>query len=145
MAGTGTNGERGSIEDLPWASVFDPAANARALSAIQAEGFRAASQIVDRFVRIVTPEPGADGGRAPSAPTAEGAAAPNVVADIEALTRSWWSVVGRMLLQAAPKAVDSNDGATALDLANAGSAGDVNVVADVGGSATTEVWLHNGE
>src|ERR1700722_16222736 len=43
----------GTIDDLPWASVFDPAANARALSAIQAEGFRAASRIVDRFVRAV--------------------------------------------------------------------------------------------
>ena len=42
----------GSIADLPWASVFDPAANARALSAIQARGFRAASEVVDRFVRI---------------------------------------------------------------------------------------------
>ena len=29
----------GSNANLPWASVFDPAANARALSAIQAEGF----------------------------------------------------------------------------------------------------------
>jgi hypothetical protein len=29
----------GASNDLPWASVFDPAANARALSAIQAEGF----------------------------------------------------------------------------------------------------------
>src|SRR3984957_4436147 len=43
----------GTIDDLPWASVFDPAANARALSAIQAEGFRAASRIVDQFVRAV--------------------------------------------------------------------------------------------
>lgn len=46
----------GTIDDLPWASVFDPAANARALSAIQAEGFRAASRIVDRFVRAVEPK-----------------------------------------------------------------------------------------
>jgi hypothetical protein len=43
----------GTIDDLPWASVFDAAANARALSAIQAEGFRAASRIVDQFVRAV--------------------------------------------------------------------------------------------
>ena len=35
--------------DLPWASVFDSAANMRALSAIQADGFRAASELVDRF------------------------------------------------------------------------------------------------
>ena len=52
MTNRGFNDD-GTIDDLPWASVFDPAANARALSAIQAEGFRAASRIVDRFVRAV--------------------------------------------------------------------------------------------
>jgi hypothetical protein len=57
----------GSIADLPWASVFDPAANVRALSAIQARGFRAASEVVDRFVRITergfgAPTGPADGG-----------------------------------------------------------------------------------
>ena len=53
MDRNGTEGN-GSIRDLPWASVFDPAANARALSAIQAEGFRAASEILDRFVGMAT-------------------------------------------------------------------------------------------
>ena len=42
----------GSISDLPWATVFDPVANARALSAIQARGFSAATQLVDRFIKI---------------------------------------------------------------------------------------------
>lgn len=55
MTDRGFNGD-GTIDDLPWASVFDPAANARALSAIQAEGFRAASRIVNRFVRAVEPK-----------------------------------------------------------------------------------------
>jgi hypothetical protein len=137
------NGERGSTDDLPWASVFDPAANARALSAIQAEGFRAASQIVDRFIRIATPEPGADGGGAPSGQLFTSAAASNVVSDLETLTRSWWSTVGRMLLQSAPNAGAANDGATTLDLANAESTGQIDLVADVGGSVSTEVWLHN--
>jgi hypothetical protein len=137
------NGERGSTDDLPWASVFDPAANARALSAIQAEGFRAASQIVDRFIRIVTPEGGAEGGGGTPEQLVTSAAASNVVSDLEALTRSWWSVVGRMLLQSAPKAGAGDAGATTLDLANAESTGQVDLVADVGGSASTEVWLHN--
>ena len=30
--------DKGTIDDLPWAPVFDPAANARALSASRAEG-----------------------------------------------------------------------------------------------------------
>jgi hypothetical protein len=138
------NGERGSTDDLPWASVFDPAANARALSAIQAEGFRAASQIVDRFIRIVTPEAGADGGGGGTPEQlVTSAAASNVVSDLETMTRSWWSMVGRMLLQSAPKTGAGSDGATTLDLANAESTGQIDLVADVGGSASTEVWLHN--
>ena len=43
--------------DLPWASVFDSAANMRALSAVQADGFRAASELVDRFVRMAAAGP----------------------------------------------------------------------------------------
>src|ERR1700739_63056 len=61
----------GNINELPWASVFDPAANARALSAIHAEGFRAASELVDRFVPIAATavaRNGRSGGR--SAPSA---------------------------------------------------------------------------
>ncbi|MCT7658121.1 hypothetical protein [Mycobacterium deserti] len=143
MPDSGGNSERGSIDDLPWASVFDPAANARALSAIQAEGFRAASQIVDRFIRIVAPD-GSDSGPAPSHPPADGAPPTNVASDLETLTRSWWSMVGRMLLQSAPKATGlAGDGDTALDLQNAESAGQVNLEAQVGGSAAAEVWLHN--
>jgi hypothetical protein len=137
------NGERGSTDDLPWASVFDPAANARALSAIQAEGFRAASQIVDRFIRIVTPEAGAEGGGGTPEQVVTSAAASNVVSDLETLTRSWWSMVGRMLLQSTPKSGAGGDSATTLDLANAESTGQVDLVAVVDGSASTEVWLHN--
>lgn len=143
MPDSEANGERGSTDDLPWASVFDPAANARALSAIQAEGFRAASQIVDRFIRIVTPEAGAEGGGGTPEQVVTSAAASNVVSDLEALTRSWWSMVGRMLLQSTPKAGAGGDSATTLDLANAESTGQVDLVAVVGGSASTEVWLHN--
>lgn len=136
MPDSGGNSERGSIDDLPWASVFDPAANARALSAIQAEGFRAASQIVDRFIRIVTPDGQGDG----VVPPASGASATNVVSDLETLTRSWWSMVGRMLLQSAPT---SSADATSLDLGGAESAGQISLAAQVGGCATAEVWLHN--
>ena len=123
MPDSEANGERGSTDDLPWASVFDPAANARALNAIQAEGFRAASQIVDRFIRIVTPEAGADGGGGTPEQLVTSAAASNVVSDLETMTRSWWSMVGRMLLQSAPKTDAGSEGATTLDLANAESTG----------------------
>ena len=51
--------------DLPWASVFDSAANMRALSAVQADGFRAASELVDRFVRMAAA--GLDGSKSSAA------------------------------------------------------------------------------
>ena len=43
----------GSIADIPWASVFDPDHNARALNAIQARGFRAATDVIERLVNLV--------------------------------------------------------------------------------------------
>src|SRR5271163_3839665 len=42
----------GNVSDIPWTSVFDPALNIRALGEIQARGFRAATEIVNRFVRM---------------------------------------------------------------------------------------------
>src|ERR1700747_1229259 len=93
----------GNINELPWASVFDPAANARALSAIQAEGFRAASELVDRFVRVAT------SGLNTMSPAS---AAPQIngvrhdlfgAPDIEPLIRSWWSMVGQLLLGGAAR------------------------------------------
>ncbi|MGE2718480.1 hypothetical protein [Mycolicibacterium celeriflavum] len=123
---TRTFGEEGSLGDLPWASVFDPAANARALSAIQAEGFRAASQIVDRFVRLAR----TDGEGA----TTESVAGPP---DLERLTRAWWSVAGQFLLGGA-RARDVE-----LDLSSAGGQQGVVLESALPGRAETVVWLHN--
>ena len=90
----------GSINDLPWASVFDPAANARALSAIQAEGFRAASEIVDRFARIATTGlNGKDRSTTSAAPLTNDQRADLFGAtDIDPLLRSWWVMIGQFLL-----------------------------------------------
>jgi len=136
-------GDNGSIDDLPWASVFDPAANARALSAIQAEGFRAASQIVDRFARIAGAADGADGDPASSSARANGSnAGRTVISDLEQITRSWWSLVGQTLLRSAPAAA-AQGGTSTLDLANAEASGQVTLEADGTGLASGEVWLHN--
>ena len=144
-------GDDGTIDDLPWASVFDPAANARALSAIQAEGFRAASRIVDRFARAVGPD-GAGG----SAQATNGHAAAETngtangsdpgtsgVQELERLTRAWWSAVGRLLLRSMPLSAQPGGHPVSLDTNNAGSQGAVNLEAAVAGSASVEVWLHN--
>jgi hypothetical protein len=138
------NGD-GSVNDLPWASVFDPAANARALSAIQAEGFRAASELVDRFVRVATSR----SGKEPATESAvrltnEQRADLFGVTDIEPLIRSWWSMVGQFLLGAAPAAGAAGvpEPAT-LDLSNASTDGGLDLRAPAGGTATADVWLHN--
>jgi hypothetical protein len=141
-------GDDGSIDDLPWASVFDPAANARALSAIQAEGFRAASRIVDRFVRAVEPESEATEPAATSgAQTTNGNRAspsPPPLQDFERLTRAWWSMVGQFLLRSVPaRGISPSDDGATLDLGIADAAGALNLEAPAPGSVTAEVWLHN--
>jgi hypothetical protein len=137
----------GTIDDLPWASVFDPAANARALSAIQAEGFRAASRIVDQFVRAVGSSPNGEATAAP-ADSSNGNAGVNAngavdgIQEIERLTRAWWSMVGQFLLRSMPLTSTGSD-SVSLDVNNPDAKPAVNLEAPVGGSANCEVWLHN--
>lgn len=130
----------GTIDDLPWASVFDPAANARALSAIQAEGFRAASRIVNRFVRSVEPRaegPAADADTGDDTPAADG------IQEFERLTRAWWSMAGQFLLRSLPATAKSAGESVSLDVNGPGSPRGVNFDVAVGESASSEVWLHN--
>lgn len=129
-------GDDGAVADMPWASVFSPTANARALNAIQAEGFRAASQLVDRFVRAVgTIDSQSLNGNAVPADR-------DSVSDIERLTRAWWSMFGQMLLGAAPSAQQTRCGAGALALGS--GPGDVISLRSTGpGWIGTEIWLHN--
>jgi hypothetical protein len=133
-----------NFDDLPWASVFDPAANARALNSIQAEGFRAASELVDRFVRLARGGlNGTDWPTISSAPLNNEQRADIFGAtDVAPLIRSWWSVVGQMVLGADAQKASGPEEA-ALDLERAESTGRIELVATASGVATTEVWLHN--
>jgi hypothetical protein len=136
----------GSINDLPWASVFDPAANARALSAIQAQGFRAASEIVDRFARIATTGlNGKDRPTTSAAPSTDDRRADLFGAtDIEPLIRSWWVMIGQLLLGSAPHVPDpASVHAASLDFSNAATEGRLDLAATSPGAAKAEVWLHN--
>lgn len=136
----------GTVDDLPWASVFDPAANARALSAIQAEGFRAASRIVDRFVKAVGPSASGEAAATPSdaAEDVPPATAVDGLQEFERLTRAWWSMVGQFLLRSMPAtATAAAGGSVSLDVDSPSRAGQVNLDAAVGGAASAEVWLHN--
>jgi hypothetical protein len=136
----------GSINDLPWASVFDPAANARALSAIQAEGFRAASQLVDRFARIATTGLNGKNRSTTSATPLRNDQRADLLGatDIEPLIRSWWVMIAQFLLGSAPRVPDpvSADGAS-LDFSSDEASGRLDVEATAPGAATGEVWLHN--
>ena len=139
-------GDDGTVDDLPWASVFDPAANARALSAIQSEGFRAASRIVDRFVKAVGPSASED-----AAATSSNAVEDNPGLDgrgaglqeFERFTRAWWSMAGQFLLRSMPTAATAPGGSVSLDVNSPDHAGSVDLDAAVGGSASAEVWVHN--
>lgn len=133
----------GSINDLPWASVFDPAANARAFSAIQAEGFRAASEIVDRFARMATTGLGGKDGSATGLTTDQRADLFGAT-DIEPLIRSWWVMIGQFLLGSSPRVTNGLRPADAsLDFSNDEATGRLELGAAVSGAATAEMWLHN--
>lgn len=145
MRDNSENGDRPG-DELPWASVFDSAANIRALSAIQAEGFRAASSLVDRFVRVATR--GLDGRAVASEPLSRDRRADLYGAtDIEPLLRSWWALAGQLLLGAAPRSADPTETSAAesvgLDVSTADAKGRITLDVVAPGSATTEVWLHN--
>jgi hypothetical protein len=139
-------GDDGNITDLPWASVFDPAANARALNAIQAQGFRAASKLVDRFIGAAGVN--GNGAEATSTGSASDTADENGTGrrnnpDIERLMTIWWSMVGQFLVGSARLANLPFAGPATLEFGRAGGNGTVELHADAPGRASTEVWLHN--
>lgn len=130
----------GSIADLPWAAAFDPAANARVLSSVQARGFRAATEVVNRFVRMA--EEGLNGGDA-----ASGGSAVTAGRDVDRVVSAWQKVADqlmRSLTGTAPATGPASTDEARLDLANASSSGQLVLVAEQPGAVATEVWLHNG-
>jgi hypothetical protein len=136
-----------SMAELPWASVFDPAANVRALSAIQARGFRAATEVVDRFVRLTD-----RGFGAPVGPAEENASEPPVASLAPGGNDSGgYPEIGRLvksLQNAVSQLGESTLGATksaepGLDLGNSAASGEAQLESTEPGPAVTEVWLHN--
>jgi hypothetical protein len=127
----------GNISDLPWASVFDPVANARALSAIQARGFSAATQLVDRFIKIA--ESSANG-TAAKGPANRDKATDN---DLDLILSTWWSLLGQ-LLRTMPGAGAVRSDSPRFDLTDETASGGVDIDADGPGFAIGEIWLHNG-
>jgi hypothetical protein len=131
--------------DLPWASVFDPAANMQALTAIQHEGFRAASELVDRFVRIAAAGISPTEAATFTAPQTEAERAEIFGAvDIQPLIRSWFSMMGQFVPGVAGAGAATHNGHDAtFDLADVVADGRVSLEAVSGERASAEVWLVN--
>jgi len=131
----GRTDDDGSISDLPWASVFDPAANVRALSAIQARGLRAATDVVDRFVRI-TGRGFAMKNSGEESDSANGSAYP----ELGRMMASWQQLMGQ-LGQTVVGAATSSE--ATLDLVNSAATGEAYLETAEPGITAAEVWLHN--
>ena len=130
-------------DDVPWASVFDSAANMRALSAIQADGFRAASELVDRFVRMAAS--GLTGSEPSAPPASEEPADLYGATGLEPLVTSWWAMVDQFLRISSPRreAQPAPADTPTLDFAAAQAEGRLQLCTVAPGAATAEVWLHN--
>ncbi|MGH9138438.1 MAG: hypothetical protein ACRD0G_15575 [Acidimicrobiales bacterium] len=131
-------GKRYAGGELPWASVFDPVANARALAEVQLRGLEAAGALVDRFVASLDNEPPPGNGDASG-----GTASPNLVVDSWAeLVRRSLDAFGR-LAGSAP----AGNGHVQVDVTTGAPAGVLRVGVDRAAAAdepaATELWLHN--
>ena len=136
----------GDMHDVPWASIFDPAANVRALTAVQTEGFRAASELVDRFVRMVATRPDGSAAGARQAPglSPEQRADFLGATDVEPLVRSWWAMAGHFLMGGGPQTSPASAAISpTLDFTGSAASGRLEFETEAGDTATAEVWLHN--
>jgi hypothetical protein len=139
-------------EGLPWASVFDPVANARALEQIQRRGLRAAGELVDRLVSVVDGDPGrarpadagADGGNR------DGAASGYTAADGSDPLGVWVDLVTQTLQAMARLSVPEpgpgaqpTGGPVWVDVLSGRGSGAFELMAGPTASATGELWLHN--
>lgn len=134
-------GDDGTISDIPWASVFDPVVNVRALGEIQARGFRAATDLVDRFIRQA---PQSAGGSAdPSTTEATPADATERPApNAEQVLGAWQRLVGQAVQSLGERG--KADHGAAFDFVGETATGNVHLESAGSGTVAGEVWLHNG-
>lgn len=137
----GPNFNDGSVDEVPWATVFDPDVNVRALGEIQARGFRAASELVDRFVQSANKNRSDSTEASLRKPPVNGNESEATGVDVGSFIRTWESVVGR--LAGSVRGAGEPERAT-LDLTKTSAKGAVTLEAAPGERARGEVWLHNG-
>jgi hypothetical protein len=136
----------GRDRGLPWSSVLDPVANARALEQIQRRGVEASTELVERLVAMV------DGARGDEARDADGASSPRPSrADGFDIFGLWADVATRTLQAMARLSVPDvatpsapTGGAPWVDVVSGRAHGTLTVPCDpTGDAATAELWLHN--
>jgi hypothetical protein len=140
-------GDDGTISDIPWASVFDPAINVRALGEIQTRGFKAATELVDRFVRMSDRDDAASPNteRAPeNFDEQDETRSTTALPDADRLLASWKGIIGQLTQSLRGVAAPTDAGTAAFDLTNDDSTGRISLEATEPGAVSTEVWLHNG-
>jgi hypothetical protein len=127
--------------------VFDPAMNIRALGEIQARGFRAATEIVDRFVRMADTNAVTDSIDSKQAPSPHPAADPRgdqatPPPDVDRVLQLWQRLAAQVA-ESLRGAARPHGGVATVDVQHATSSGAVSLVAREPGAVSTEVWLHN--
>jgi len=137
-------GDEGAISDVPWVLIFDPAINVRALGEIQARGFRAAADLVDRFVNLADHNPPAVSETAGAGSSDGESNGGTRRPDVEQLLDSWKGIIGQVAGSLRGAASPQRPDAAAFDVVASHASGQVNVRASEPGVVSTEVWLHNG-
>ena len=139
----GRSGDRAN--EYPWSSLFDPIANARALADVQAQGLRAASELVERLARSV------DGAEShpPAADDADGTGdGRSRMSEATRLLDAWVELLQRSA-EAFGRTVETRAAETdrvEIDLDAGSASGMLRIEVDDTGavrSGPAEAWLHN--
>ena len=118
----------GEAQDKRSRPAFDPVAGMRAVADIQAEGLRAAGDLLERILR--------------SEPEAPGTRPPSPTGGVGALVEAWTDLLQRTL---AAMATPGEPGALTVAIDANGAGPQVRLAVDeTGAGEATEVWLHNG-
>jgi hypothetical protein len=147
--------EAGDDRGTPWASLFDPVANARALADVQALGLRAAGELVERFVQSVD-----DGGPTVTrdAPADANGSASGPAGEVGRLLEVWMQLL-RQTAETFAGASGASRSSTAdgtgagtspagvrIDAGAGSGPGIARVTVDPHGASVdgvAEIWLHN--
>jgi hypothetical protein len=111
------------------------------LNAVQARGFRAATEVIERLVNLVDLDDVA--AEDPSSSTAEQVHGSLMSPPVESVVAAWQSLLGR-LVESLGGGGMLTSGAVKLDLRQQNSRELVYLETSPNGAASTEIWLHSG-